>query len=92
MRAVTESEPEWLEEDLDWALAQYLEELGRCPTCGLPRDETVGPHAEGRWESPPPAHCHACSAIAARRKEWDDSGWDQSGLLFFARKRETGGE
>ncbi|GAA4934125.1 hypothetical protein HD597_010093 [Nonomuraea thailandensis] len=87
VRAITEREPEWLEEDLNAAQAAYEEERNRCPgACGLPLDTTVGEANDGAFVAPPPYRCHACEVIIARQKEWD--GLEVRDLVFHARRRD----
>lgn len=87
-RAITVRESEWLAEDRDAALAELLEERGRCPgPCGgLPLDTTVGERNDGRFEAPPPYRCHACEAIIERQGEW--AGKEIRDLVFHVRRRD----
>ncbi|MFI6813774.1 hypothetical protein ACIBG7_15240 [Nonomuraea sp. NPDC050328] len=91
-RAVTRHDPEWLDDDRDWALADYHDQLSRCDKCGLPTDETTGEHNAGRWEAPPPRQCHACEAVHRRQAEmaaWEaETGRREPGLLYSVRARE----
>lgn len=87
VRAVTRLEPEWLEDDRDWALAQMREENGRCPGgCGFPLDETTNPANVGTYEAPQPVRCLACEALAERQMEYKE-GTD--GLRFHVRKKDA---
>lgn len=85
MRAITVREPEWLEEDRDWALADQQEQANKCPGgCGLPLDETTDPANEGAYEAPLPVRCFACTTLAARQGEYENP----ASLLFHVKSKE----
>lgn len=42
-----------------------------CSGCGQMVTESMDPANEGRWSSPPPHRCHACTAIAHRAKDYE---------------------
>jgi hypothetical protein len=84
VRAITVREPEWLEEDRDWATADLHEQASKCSSgCGLPLDETTDPANEGAYEAPLPTRCFACTTLSARQAEYKE---DPSSLLFHVRK------
>lgn len=49
VEAVTETEPEWSDEDRAWAAALDLVEARSCPSCGGPRSECRGEDKTGRF-------------------------------------------
>lgn len=79
VRSVTTHDAAWTEEDLGYGKAHRRNELGRCPGCKLPLDETTNPDNEGAYEAPPPTRCHACTPMEHRKAEYLQS---PPGLLF----------
>ncbi|MGW4663176.1 hypothetical protein [Streptosporangium sandarakinum] len=87
VRSVTRREPEWLEDDRDWALAQMREEANRCRGgCGMPLDETTDPANASIYEAPPPVRCRACATLAERQAEYKE---DTDGLMFHVRRKDV---
>jgi hypothetical protein len=72
VRAITVHESEWLQEDRDWAEADRQEQLGRCPGCGLPLEETLAPENEGAYVAIDPPKCHACAPLNERKAKDPD--------------------
>ena len=70
MRGLSDS---WTPIDRALALALQLYEDGLCPGCGQQRHEAMDPDSEGRWAALDPARCHACTALAAKAKEYADT-------------------
>ncbi len=68
-------------------LAQALDEFERllCPGCGNSLMESMDQRFENDWVSGYPHRCHACTAIAVRAKDYQDS--DAPGALRFAAHR-----
>ncbi|WBQ03026.1 hypothetical protein [Kribbella sp. CA-293567] len=60
-------EPEWDDDDRDWALALTEFENNRCPVCGGQREECSDPASEGRWEVPLPTRCHRATSLAQKQ-------------------------
>lgn len=83
MRAVTETEPEWNDQDRAWAIALLQVEADTCPGCGQPRSESMHPDAEGGYEVDAPTRCHACTELE-RARAVERS---QPSALFFEAKR-----
>ncbi|MBB4702249.1 hypothetical protein BJ982_003793 [Sphaerisporangium siamense] len=82
---VTLREPEWLEDDVAWALAWKQEQAGLCPGCKLPLEETTDPANDGRYRVPPATRCFACTPLAEAHKEYAASA---PGVLLHAEKDE----
>ncbi|MFB4285706.1 hypothetical protein ACBJ59_61340 [Nonomuraea sp. MTCD27] len=83
VRAITVREPEWLEEDRDWALADLDDQASRCPNgCGMPLEDTTHPDNEGAYVADEPPRCHACAAVTAKKK----AVGDPTDLIFTVRK------
>ncbi|MFC6080914.1 hypothetical protein [Sphaerisporangium aureirubrum] len=78
---VTVREPEWLEDDVAWALAWRQEQAGKCPGCGLQLEETTNPANDGRYVVPLPVRCFACTPIAEAHTIYAKS---PPGLLIHA--------
>lgn len=78
-------EVEWDDEQRAWALAfdLYESQLGPCGHY-LPR--AAADDAEGRYVSPEPTRCHACTAVAERMPAYRDSPHPHT-LLFHAERR-----
>ncbi|WP_214327843.1 hypothetical protein [Nonomuraea sediminis] len=76
VRAITVHEPEWLEDDRDWACAAQEEQEGVCPGCGLPLEETTDPDNEGAYVALEPLRCHGCAPRTAKARTLEDpSDW-----------------
>ena len=60
----------WLPSDVMLALALTEYEAGLCDGCGQPMHQSMDPETEGRWVAPPPARCHACTAIEHRSADY----------------------
>lgn len=85
MRAVTEREPEWGDDDRGWAFALLEDDADRCQGCGQPLSESTRPDAEGAYRADLPTRCHACTPFLRQQEEYKDS---TPGLLFtVSRKR-----
>ena len=82
MRAITVSEPEWLEEDRDWARADVQARAGDCPGCELPLEETTLAENEGKYVADEPLKCHACAALTRKKRAQEDP----SDVVFRVRK------
>lgn len=79
-RVMAEGEPLWLREDTQ-AVLEYLREKSLlCPGCGLPRDETMDPEAEGHFASKA-LRCHACAARERAAKKF--TGQPDNGSIYF---------
>lgn len=61
----------WSDRDRTWALALAEVESNECHDCHQPLDEAFDGSIE--WDSPPPARCHACTAVAERAKQYQDT-------------------
>ena len=81
---MTETEPEWTEEDRGWAIALLAVEADACSGCGQPLSESTAPDAEGRYEAPEPTRCHACTPLHKRQQAYADA---PSGLMFEVERR-----
>lgn len=77
---MTVREPEWTEQDLGEAIALLKVEADTC-RCGEPLSESTDPKADGGYDVDDPIRCHACTALNAKRKQYDDTA------LFFEVKR-----
>lgn len=83
VRAITVREPEWLEDDRDWAAADDQDRASRCPGgCGMPLEETTDPANEGAYVAVEPLKCHACAPLTAKK----DSIEDPRDWVFQVRK------
>jgi hypothetical protein len=60
--AITEREPEWLDDDRDQVLALLAEQAETCPGCGRPLDECRDPETARTWRVVDDL-CHACMAL-----------------------------
>ncbi|RCG31990.1 hypothetical protein DQ384_05460 [Sphaerisporangium album] len=80
---MTVREPEWLEDDLAWALAWKHEQDCKCPGCKLPLDETTDPANNGLYEVPLPVRCFACTPLAKAHADYAES---DPGLLLHAER------
>ena len=65
------------------ALALDLYEGDLCPGCGQPRTYAHDADSEKHWHVPDATRCHACTAIEAKRRKYDDSS-SQRALYFHA--------
>lgn len=72
VRAITVREPEWLDDDRDWAEADDLERVGACEGCGMPLDETTDPANEGAYVAAEPVKCHGCAPVTRKRDTIED--------------------
>jgi len=61
----------WTDQDRTWALALAEVEDSECPDCHQPLAEAMD--ASVPWESPPPARCHSCTAVAERSRAYHDT-------------------
>lgn len=66
------------------AMALAEVESGECHECHQPLDEAFDPNVA--WSSPPPARCHACTAVAERAKAYLDTPHAHA-LRFHAVRR-----
>ena len=55
----------------------------RCPGCGQPTWLGMDPALERRWRSPLSDRCHACTAIARRRKQYEGDDVRHPEALHF---------
>ena len=77
----------WTSEDTQ-AVLDYLQERSMtCPGCGLPRDETMDPEADGFFRARA-LRCHACAAMAREERRFTGQRHDAGGL-YFAPERVT---
>jgi hypothetical protein len=61
-----------------------------CPGCGLPRDETMDPEAEGHFISRF-VICHACAARDRKQKQITSAGpYSEAGAYFSVERRLIG--
>lgn len=60
----------WLTTDTAMAMALQHYEQTLCDGCGNPIAESMDPDSEGEWFAPPPARCHACTAVWLRAQEY----------------------
>lgn len=94
MLLFTQPEPEWDDENRDWALALQLTDDSRCPVCGGPSSECLDPKSEGQWEVGPPTRCQRATVVARKQKQHADDtpeGVDlQSRALIWSAKRRGG--
>lgn len=66
------------------AVLDYLEEKAlRCSGCGLPRDETMSPEAEGRY-TVRVLRCHACAVREKAASKFGGARPHEAGGLFFS--------
>lgn len=82
VRAITVHDPEWLDDDRDWAAADQQEQASRCEGCGFPRDETTNPDNEFAYVAAEPLKCHACAARTRKRQKVEDP----RDHIFYVRK------
>ena len=80
-RVVKSGEPLWLPDDTKELLDYFREQELLCPGCGLPRDETMDPEAEGLYRSRA-MRCHACAAREREAKRFTSGPHESGGLLF----------
>jgi hypothetical protein len=74
VRAVTETEPEWDEEQRGWAYALADIEADLCPGgCGQPLVESTAVGADDDYDVRF-IQCHACAARARRTEDRDSQG------------------
>ena len=78
-RVVGQGEPLWTRDDAQAVLEYLREKALLCSGCGLPRDETMDPEAEGHFASRA-LRCHAC---AARDRAARKFGGDQGASLYY---------
>jgi hypothetical protein len=81
---VTESEPEWTDEDRAWAVALMEVHADTCAGCNQSLSESTDPGNEGRYEAPEPTRCHACTALHMQQKNYTEAA---PGLLFEVEHR-----
>jgi hypothetical protein len=66
---------------------EYLREKALlCPGCGLPRDETMDPEAEGHFTSRA-LRCHACAARERAAKKF--AMQKDGGSLYYTIEKES---
>lgn len=83
-------EPEWDDEQRDWALALTHAEENQCPLCGGPRDECTSPSAEGQWAANLPVRCHKTTALSQLQAGYLGPGAEQSvpeALMWSVRRK-----
>src|SRR5574338_721003 len=76
----------WLPSDTIAALAWQSFTDSLCPSCGNSRHESMDPDSDGEWWADLPMRCHACTAIAARAKEYREATAPEA-LAFSAERR-----
>jgi tRNA(Ile2) C34 agmatinyltransferase TiaS len=59
---------EWDEREQGWMLALGEYRDTRCPNCGRDIRECTAPEADGKYEVPPAARCHATTALSIAQK------------------------
>ena len=79
--SVTTSEPEWLEDDYAWAVADLANQADLC-SCGQPLSETTKPEAEGTYVASS-VRCHACTPLERERQDFAEA---PPGLLHGVHK------
>lgn len=67
VRSITETEPEWDDNERAWAIALLEVEADTCKGCGQPLSETLQPEAYQGYEASDGAACQGCKAV--RRKQ-----------------------
>ncbi|MFI6477358.1 hypothetical protein ACIBH1_05460 [Nonomuraea sp. NPDC050663] len=72
VRAITVHDPEWLDDDRDWAAADLQEQANACEGCGFPRDETTDPANEGAYVALEPVKCHGCAPMTRKKEKLED--------------------
>lgn len=87
---MTQTEPEWDAEERAWAFALLELDADRCGGCGHPLSETTDARAEDGYHAPYAMTCHACKAVALRRRDYESDPAPDS-LLFSAHRRWRGG-
>lgn len=83
-RVVGPMEPLWLPEDTEAVLEYLREQALICQGCGLPRDETMNPEAEGSYRSRA-FRCHACSARDREARKFADQ--KTAGGIYFTTEK-----
>jgi hypothetical protein len=71
----------WGRDDIEVAVAWQTEQALLCPSCGLPRDETMAKEATFGFEASP-QRCHACAAIGRAHERFRAGPHDPNGLTF----------
>lgn len=88
MRSVTTREPEWDEDERAWALALLELEADACPGCGMPMSDTTATDSEGKYATPPPTRCHACTSIAVAQTSYHNNPHaTHTNALFWSAQR-----
>lgn len=86
MRSVTIEEPEWTDEDVEFALAQRSYRESLC-VCGHPRSESFDPDNDHAYNAEPWA-CHACAARDRASEAWHKQDGKAHGIYFAVTRRE----
>ena len=63
----------WSPSDQVAALALQTHEDGLCPGCGNSLHETTDPKFKGKWASPNPTRCEACTSIGRKKKQYENA-------------------
>lgn len=63
------------------ALGLDLYEADLCPGCGQPRTYAHDADSEKHWHAPAATRCHACTALAAKRRKYDETSTKEA--LYF---------
>lgn len=91
MLLYSQPEPEWDDENRDWALALQAADDARCPVCGGPTSECLDPDI--KWDAGDPVRCHRATAVAVKQRKYFDGipeGSDvQARALIWGAKRRT---
>jgi hypothetical protein len=85
-RVVGEGEPLWTRDDAQAVLEYLREKALLCPGCGLPRDETMDPEAEGHFTSRA-LRCHACAARERAAKKF--AMQNDGGSLYYTVEKKS---
>lgn len=81
---MTETEPEWTEEDRAWAIALGELHADTCQGCGQPLSESTSPDAEGGYDVPAPTRCHSCTVLHKHQDKYAEA---TPGLFFETQRR-----
>jgi hypothetical protein len=84
--AVTEREPEWLDDDREWLLALLAEQRNTCSGCGHPVDISHDPDTAKTWRLQT-STCQACLVLDMDRHNAAEAGRPRLGRYTAVTRR-----
>lgn len=84
---MTTEDPEWTDDDLEWALAWRDDDRSRCSGCGQPKSESFAKGNDNAYEATALA-CHACATSSREAESWNNQDGKAHGIYISVTRRE----